>query len=49
VVEGGTTLAAVRAGGEAHAAGARARAYRLFDAFLASARSASRMRVDAVG
>jgi GMP synthase-like glutamine amidotransferase len=31
----GTTLAAIRAGGEAHAAGARRRAYALFDAFRA--------------
>jgi GMP synthase-like glutamine amidotransferase len=49
VREGGTTLEAVRAGGEAHAEGARVRAYRLFDAFLASARAASRMRADALG
>jgi GMP synthase-like glutamine amidotransferase len=49
VTEGGTTLDAVRAGGEAHAAGARVRAYTLFDAFLASACRASRMRADAVG
>src|SRR3954470_1418183 len=49
VAEGGTTLEAVRAGGEAHAAGARVRAYALFDAFLASARAASRMPADAVG
>jgi GMP synthase-like glutamine amidotransferase len=49
VAEGSTTLAAVRAGGEAHAAGARVRAYALFDAFLASARAASRMAADAVG
>ena len=40
---------AVRAGGEAHAAGARVRAFALFDAFLASARSASRMPADALG
>jgi len=49
VTEGGTTLEAVRAGGEAHAAGAQVRAYALFDAFLASARAASRMAADAVG
>jgi hypothetical protein len=49
VAEGGTTLDAVRAGGEAHAAGARVRAYRLFDAFLASARAVSGMRADALG
>jgi GMP synthase (glutamine-hydrolysing) len=49
VARAGTTVAAVRAGGEAHAAGARLRAYALFDAFLASARSASRMAADAVG
>lgn len=35
----GTDLATVRAGGEAHAASARVRAFALFDAFLASARS----------
>jgi GMP synthase-like glutamine amidotransferase len=45
----GTTLAAVRAGGEAHAAGAAARAYALFDGFLASARSDPRMPADALG
>jgi GMP synthase-like glutamine amidotransferase len=33
----GTTRAAVRAGGDAHAAGARRRAHALFDAFLAGA------------
>jgi GMP synthase-like glutamine amidotransferase len=49
VTEGGTTLEAVRAGGEAHAAGAAERAYALFDAFLASARAASRMAADALG
>jgi GMP synthase (glutamine-hydrolysing) len=49
VVEGGTTLEAVRAGGDANAAGARVRAYRLFDAFLATARAASGMRADALG
>jgi GMP synthase-like glutamine amidotransferase len=49
VLEGGTTLAAVRAGGEAHAAGARVRAHALFDAFLARARSAGRMTADPVG
>lgn len=49
VVEGGTTLDAVRAGGEAHAAGARARAYNLFDAFLASARASSRIAAHAAG
>jgi GMP synthase-like glutamine amidotransferase len=49
VAEGNTTLAAVRAGGDAHAAGARLRAYALFDGFLASARAASRMSADALG
>jgi GMP synthase-like glutamine amidotransferase len=49
VAEGGTTLEAVRAGGEAHGAGARVRAYALFDGFLAAARAASRMRADALG
>jgi GMP synthase-like glutamine amidotransferase len=49
LAEAGTTLEAVRAGGEAHAEGARLRAYSLFDAFHASARSASRMRADALG
>jgi GMP synthase-like glutamine amidotransferase len=49
LTEGGTTLAAVRAGGEAHAAGARVRAYALFDAFLAATRSPSRMAQDALG
>jgi GMP synthase-like glutamine amidotransferase len=49
VIEGGTTLDAVLAGGEAHAAGARARAYRLFDAFLGSARCPPRMSADALG
>jgi GMP synthase-like glutamine amidotransferase len=49
VTEAETTLDAVRAGGEAHAAGARVRAYALFDAFLVTARSASRMPADAVG
>src|SRR3954469_22754515 len=49
VLEGGTTLDAVRAGGEAHAAGARARAYNLFDAFLASARASSRIAAHAAG
>ncbi len=49
VTEGGTTLEAVRAGGEAHAAGAQVRAYALFDAFVVSARAASRMAADAVG
>ncbi|WCB96152.1 hypothetical protein DSM104299_04908 [Baekduia alba] len=49
VAEGDTTLEAVRAGGETHAAGARVRAYALFDAFLTSARCASRMRADALG
>jgi GMP synthase-like glutamine amidotransferase len=45
----GTELEAVRAGGEAHAADARVRAFALFDGFLASARSASRMPADALG
>jgi GMP synthase (glutamine-hydrolysing) len=49
LTEAGTTLEAVRAGGQTHGAGARVRAYALFDAFLASARSASRMPADAVG
>jgi GMP synthase (glutamine-hydrolysing) len=34
VRDAGTTVAAVRDGGEQHAAGARRRAYALFDAFL---------------
>ena len=37
----GTTLAAVRAGGDAHAADARRRAHALFDAFLAGASGTS--------
>lgn len=37
----GTTLDAVRAGGDAHAAGARWRAHALFDAFLAGPRGTS--------
>ncbi|MCW2994228.1 MAG: type 1 glutamine amidotransferase [Conexibacter sp.] len=45
----GTDLDAVRAGGEAHAAGARVRAFALFDAFLASARAHPRMGADALG
>jgi GMP synthase-like glutamine amidotransferase len=45
----GTDLAAVRAGSAAHAADARVRAFALFDAFLACARSTSRMRADALG
>ncbi len=45
----GTDVETVRAGGEAHAADARVRAFALFDAFLASARSASRMPADALG
>jgi GMP synthase-like glutamine amidotransferase len=39
VLRGGTTVAAVEAGGEQHTAGARIRAWALFDAFLASVRS----------
>jgi GMP synthase-like glutamine amidotransferase len=49
VLEGATTLDAVRAGGEAHAAGAQVRAYALFDAFLAAARAASRMAAHTAG
>ncbi|HEY6760600.1 MAG TPA: type 1 glutamine amidotransferase [Baekduia sp.] len=49
VAEGGTTLAAVRRGGEAHAVDAAVRARRLFDAFLASARSGPRMSPEALG
>jgi GMP synthase (glutamine-hydrolysing) len=45
----GTDLATVRAGGEAHAADARVRAFALFDAFLASARAGPRMPADALG
>jgi hypothetical protein len=45
----GTDEEAVRAGGEAHAAGARVHALALFDAFLASTRSASRMSADLPG
>jgi GMP synthase (glutamine-hydrolysing) len=45
----GTDVEAVRGGGEAHAAGARVRAFALFDAFLASTRSASRMSADLPG
>lgn len=45
----GTDLATVRAGSAAHAAGARVRAFALFDAFLAAAHSTSRMRADALG
>jgi len=44
-----TDLATVRAGGEAHAADARVRAFALFDAFLASARATPRMPADALG
>lgn len=40
----GTTVAAVRAGGEEHAAGARERAHALFDAFLAQVSGYSRSR-----
>jgi GMP synthase (glutamine-hydrolysing) len=49
MVRAGTDLATVRAGAEAHAGGARVRAFALFDAFLASARSAPRMPADALG
>jgi GMP synthase (glutamine-hydrolysing) len=45
----GTDAETVRVGGEVHAAGARSRAFALFDGFLASARSASRMPAGAVG
>ncbi len=45
----GTDLATVRAGGEAHAAGACVRAFALFDAFLASARATPRMPVEVLG
>jgi GMP synthase-like glutamine amidotransferase len=44
-----TNVEAIRAGGETHAAGARVRAFALFDAFLAGARSASRMPAGARG
>jgi GMP synthase (glutamine-hydrolysing) len=44
-----TDLVTVRAGGEAHAAGARVRAFALFDAFLASARSTPCVPVDVLG
>jgi len=44
-----TDMATVRAGGEAHAAGARVRAFALFDAFLASARLTPCVPVDALG
>jgi GMP synthase (glutamine-hydrolysing) len=45
----GTDLASVRAGGEAHAADARVRAFALFDAFLAAARASPRMSADTLG
>jgi GMP synthase (glutamine-hydrolysing) len=45
----GTTLAAVRAGGERWGDDARARAFRLFDGFLARAQSARRLTPDVVG
>ena len=45
----GTDLATVRAHGEAYADGARVRAFALFDAFLASARSMPCVPVDALG
>jgi GMP synthase-like glutamine amidotransferase len=45
----GTTADAVRAGGIAHAAGARAGAWALFDAFLASVRAGARLAPGAVG
>jgi GMP synthase (glutamine-hydrolysing) len=45
----GMDAATVRAGGLAHAADARVRAFALFDAFLASARATSRMPADALG
>jgi GMP synthase (glutamine-hydrolysing) len=45
----GTEVETVRAGGEVHAAGARVRAFALFDAFLACARSASRIPADLLG
>jgi GMP synthase-like glutamine amidotransferase len=49
IAAAGTTPAAVLAGSAAHAAGARARAWALFDAFLASVRAGSRMSPGAVG
>lgn len=45
----GTTPAAVLADSDAHAAGARSRAWALFDAFLAIARARDRMPLRAVG
>ena len=45
----GTTPEALRDGTLRHAAGARARAYALFDAFLASAESGVRLGADAAG
>jgi GMP synthase-like glutamine amidotransferase len=44
VRDAGTTVAAVRAGGEEHAAGARRRAFALFDAFLSQVSGYSRDR-----
>ncbi|HEV7494315.1 type 1 glutamine amidotransferase [Baekduia sp.] len=44
-----TDLATVCAGGKAHAADARLRAFALFDAFLASARSTPRMPAEVLG
>jgi GMP synthase (glutamine-hydrolysing) len=49
VTEGETTLDDVERGGVAHAAGAARRAFRLFDAFLASARSHRRMSAQPLG
>ncbi|WP_051221949.1 type 1 glutamine amidotransferase [Conexibacter woesei] len=49
VGEGLTTLDEVQRGGVAHAAGAAERAFLLFDAFLASARSQSRMSAQPLG
>jgi GMP synthase (glutamine-hydrolysing) len=48
-VRADTDLAAVRAGGEEHAADARLRAFALFDAFLASACLQHRMPADVLG
>jgi GMP synthase-like glutamine amidotransferase len=45
----GTTPEALREGSARHGAAARVRAYALFDAFLASARSRGCVRADAVG
>jgi GMP synthase-like glutamine amidotransferase len=49
VAGGGTTVDALLAANDEHAAGARRRAWALFDAFLASTRAGSRMSPDPVG